>query len=823
MTEIQNLAEIVQGTLQGPKNVPVEHLILDSRRSRIAANSVFFAIRGTSHDGHQHIQELVDKGVKLFVLETPVDIQADDLSVVYVQNTTKALQDLAAWHRQKFAIPVVGITGSNGKTIVKEWAYQLLHRFKSVVRSPRSYNSQVGVPLSVWNLNTEHELAIFEAGISVPGEMQKLEAIIKPTIGIFTNIGDAHSSGFNSVEQKIEEKLKLFVGCEHLIYHKDDGPLSIAIEQFALNHSSVQLIAWTKDFDKSAFLTVKEISTTQSSTLLELVFKAKKYTVDMPFTDEASLENCMHVLCLGLHLGLDPMELFQSIKYLHPIEMRLNQKRGTNGCQLISDFYNSDLRSLELALDWMSVQHKSSRKTVILSDIQQSALKGRELYSNVNRLLKTYGIDRMIGIGPDINKYREYIEIPIQSYFNNTEEFMSKTSIYEFDHETILLKGARAFQFEKVERFLEKQIHHTHLEIDLNALAHNLTYFKSLLKDKTKVMAMVKAFSYGSGGHEIARFLEFSGIDYLAVAYADEGVELRKDGIRKPIMVMNPDIQAFSVILDNELEPEIYSLEILRDLISVMDSKGIVRAKIHIELNTGMNRLGFDVSELRILKDELLENPQIEVTSIFSHLTSSDMPDQDEDTKRQLEVFDQMYGALSDAIGYKPLKHILNSSGIIRFPEGQYDMVRLGIGLYGIDPSGSGQDQLLSIGTLKSIISQIRIVKAGKTIGYGRLSPVEHDRKIAVVAIGYADGLNRLLSEGKGYFSIKGHRAPIVGNICMDMTMCDVSHIKCKPGDEVIVFGEDPSIQDLAEKLNTIPYEILTSVSSRVKRVYTRE
>lgn len=823
MTEIQKLVELCNASITGPVDRKVEHLILDSRKSRIPSNSVFFAIKGSSHNGHRHIDEMISKGVKVFVVDEEIPASNDDITVLTVNNVVSALQRLAAYHRSSFDIPVVGITGSNGKTIVKEWIYQLFHHQLNIVRSPRSYNSQVGVPLSVWNMNHEHELAVFEAGISEVGEMGKLAEIILPDIGIFTNIGDAHSIGFVNESEKIHEKLKLFENCKTLIYRKDSGKLSDSIELFAKNHPALELLSWSSENKNEANLEVLELESKKNTTHIELQWENSKFSIDIPFGDEASFENCMHCILCGLHLGMNIPEIIQSAKLLHPIEMRLNQKKGANSCQLISDFYNSDLKSLELALDWMDQLHKSNRKTVIMSDILQSALKGSRLYESVNQLLNTYKVERLIGIGSEMSSWSECFDIPIQSFFNSTEEFISKTSIYEFDRETILIKGARSFEFEKIERYLERQAHQTQLEIDLNALGQNLAFFRKKLRPSTKIMAMVKAFSYGSGGHEIARFLEFSGIDYLAVAYSDEGVSLRKDGIRRPIMVMNPDRQTIGVILDYELEPEIYSLEILDELISTLESKGVLKVKIHLELNTGMNRLGFDESNLDSLMEILMDNSQVEVASIFSHLTSSDMHDHDDETNKQFAQFDHMYERLSESLCYRPIKHILNSSGIVRFPHGQYDMVRLGIGLYGIDPSGEAASELKSIGTLKSIISQVRNVPAAEPIGYGRQERSNQERRIAIVAIGYADGLSRSLSQGKGYFKINGYRAPIVGNICMDMTMCDVTHIPCRAGDEVIVFGNDPSIVEMAEVLNTIPYEILTSVSSRVKRVFTRE
>jgi len=714
----------------------------------------------------------------------------------------EALHHLAAHHRRQFDIPVVGITGSNGKTIVKEWAYQLLHTDLNIVRNPRSWNSQVGLPLSVLQIRPEHEAAIFEAGISTTGEMERLQKVIQPTIGVFTNIGDAHASGFSSQEEKIREKLKLFEHVGKLIYHKEDGTLTEHIEAF-VSQRDITALSWTFDRDAEA----------------EFHFDKSVFA----YRDEAGAENSAHALAICHSLAEFHSKREYGLMELTPIDMRLNHRTGVNNCSLICDYYNSDLRSLEVALDWMEMSHGSRSKTVVLSDILQSDLKGEHLYGRIRQMLTEHGVDRLIGIGQDISANRAQFDGMSTSFFLSTDEFLAKTSIFEFDAETILLKGARPFRFERIERFLEEQVHSTHLEIDLNAMLHNLNHYRAMLKPNTKLMAMVKALSYGSGGHEVARFLEFNGVDYLAVAYADEGIQLRKDGVSKPIMVMNPEAAAFPSMLEYSLEPEIYSLGLLHALTLEAESFGATSIGIHIELNTGMNRLGFDEDSIPQLREYLTNDSSLVVKSVFSHLTSSDMPGHDQYTLDQIEQFDKLYDALCEGMTMKPLKHIANSAGILRFPQSQYDMVRLGLGLYGIDPSESINTELQVVGTLKSRISQLRRVKAGDPIGYARNSVTEKDRDIAVVAIGYADGLNRLLSCGKGYFVINGKRAPIVGNICMDMTMCDVTGIPCSAGDEVIVFGDDPDITEMARTLDTIPYEILTSVSHRVKRVFTQE
>jgi len=797
------IAAIVGGEVRGDSSLKVEHFLHDSRRVLIPADSAFLAFSGQAHDGHRYVKDLSRKGVGTFIVLRFVELEEENTCQIKVQNVLEALHQLAAHHRQQFDIPVVGITGSNGKTIVKEWAYQLLHTDLNIVRNPRSWNSQVGVPLSVLQIRPEHQVAIFEAGISTTGEMERLQKVIQPTIGVFTNIGDAHASGFSSQEEKIREKLKLFEHVGKIIYHKQDGTLTEHIEAFVAQHSEITPLSWTFDRDTKA----------------EYHFDKSIFA----YRDEAGAENSAHALAICHSLAEFHSKREYGLMELTPIDMRLNHRTGVNNCSLVCDYYNSDLRSLEVALDWMEMSHGARSKTVVLSDILQSDLKGEHLYGRIRQMLAEHGVDRLIGIGQDISANRTQFEGMSTSFFLSTDEFLAKTSIFEFDAETILLKGARPFRFERIERFLEEQVHSTHLEIDLNAMLHNLNHYRAMLKPNTKLMAMVKALSYGSGGHEVARFLQFNGVDYLAVAYADEGIQLRKDGVSKPIMVMNPEAAAFPSMLEYSLEPEIYSLELLHALTLEAESFGAPSIGIHIELNTGMNRLGFDEDSIPQLREYLTNDSMLVVKSVFSHLTSSDMPGHDRYTLEQIEQFDKLYDTLCEGMTTKPLKHIANSAGILRFPQSQYDMVRLGLGLYGIDPSESINNKLQVVGTLKSRISQLRRVKAGDPIGYARNSVAEKDRDIAVVAIGYADGLNRLLSCGKGYFVINGKRAPIVGNICMDMTMCDVTGIPCSAGDEVIVFGDDPDITEMAKALDTIPYEILTSVSHRVKRVFTQE
>lgn len=751
----------------------------------------------------------------------PENYESLDASWVVVEDVLKALQSLAAFHRQQFRYAVAAITGSNGKTMVKEWLYQVVHRQYNTIRSPRSYNSQIGVPISVLQMEGHHELAIFEAGISQAGEMHRLQEIIRPDIGIFTNIGDAHASGFESQEQKIREKLMLFRHAKTLVACTDHPLLKKELQNFA-RANDIKLIGWSAKSDRNAgvhFEVVKQ----QDHTILQLKGSYRETEMSIPFTDDASIENACHVWLASRELNISEENIQLAFQRLTPIEMRLNQKAAFNNCNLISDFYNADLTSVSIALNWADRQHRGQNKTIVLSDIEQSDLEPKILYAQINQMLEQHHYGRLIGIGDTISAHAELFTMPDKQFYPATDDFLQALDDVAFENETILLKGGRRFEFEKIEKRLQRQVHNTLLEINMNALQHNLNFFKQQLKPDARMMVMVKAYSYGSGGHEIAHFLQFHGVQYLAVAYADEGVSLRKDGIKLPIMVMNADADSFNIMIQHQLEPEIFSPNSLNQLLEVLHQSEGASCKIHIELNSGMNRLGFDEADIDVLCCLLEAHPQIVVESVFSHLASSDIPDARNYTLEQIHRFNAMYDTLCNRLNIKPLKHILNTTGILHFPEAQYDMVRLGIGLYGIDPSGQFQHQLEQIGTLWSTISQIREVEALDGVGYGKHSPSKTERRIAVVAIGYADGLSRGLGQGKGYFVINGKPAPIVGNICMDMTMCDVTDITCREGDPVQVFGNDPSIQHLSQVLHTIPYEILTSVSQRVKRVFTEE
>lgn len=786
---------------------PVTTLAVDSRKILISEQTLFFAIRGDRHDGHDYLQSLYEKGIRQFVVEKAVTAPVPDANVIVVQSAVDALQKLAAFHRRSFNIPVVGITGSNGKTIIKEWLYQLLSRDVSVVKNPGSYNSQVGVPLSVWQMREYHQIGIFEAGISRVGEMDKLEPIIKPSIGIFTNIGSAHNDGFSSIEEKISEKLKLFKGTQTLIYCKDHALVDRLVQASVLN-----TITW--GFSEGA-----DIKITKTDDRFTLTSVSKSITITLPFRDHASVENALHCVAYLLHAGYTEGQIQSGIDILRVVPMRLELKEAINHCQLVDDTYNNDLAGLRISLDFLSNLRQKKKKRVILSDVLQSGLPDDQLVSTIAEMLDKANINFFVGIGPVLSKGRQYFSQP-SSFFESTDDFLQSVRTDEYQDEIILIKGARAFQFERIVGRLLKKVHGTVMEIDLGAMVHNLNFFKSRLRPQTKVMVMVKALAYGSGSNEIASLLQYHKVDYLGVAYADEGIELRKNNISLPIMVMNPSPESFDQLLDHHLEPEIYSFKILQALLQANKGKP---CRIHIKFDSGMHRLGFEEGHLDELTTLLKDNPHLRVASVFSHLAGADEAMHDVFSREQAAKFLTWADRLSAALGYKPLYHILNSPGALRLPELQFDMIRLGIGLYGIDPTADGFDQLRPIATLKTIISQIKHLAPGETIGYGRHGKADGKMTIATIAIGYADGFSRAFSKGVGQVVINGQVAPVVGNVCMDMTMIDITTIDAREGDEVIIFGKGMSVQQVAARIRTIPYEILTNTSERVKRVFVAE
>ncbi|MBO0947882.1 bifunctional UDP-N-acetylmuramoyl-tripeptide:D-alanyl-D-alanine ligase/alanine racemase [Fibrella forsythiae] len=808
--------------------------LTDSRQVMVPAQSVFFAIRGDHHDGHNYIGELYRQGVRQFVIEQPVPEQVNhpDAEFISVPSTVAFMQAQAAAHRASFSIPVIGITGSNGKTIVKEWLAQLLAGPVNgvasgsagyvVVRSPKSYNSQIGVPLSVRQLNDTHTLAIFEAGISRPHEMAALEAIIKPTIGIFTNIGTAHDEGFKTRKQKVAEKLRLFTGVDTLIYSLDQE--EVADETGMLIRAvnpGCQLVGWSREGRQGATYLIAvqgdRLTVTQSD-------KAGKWTVRTPFTDRASVENLTHCVLTLLTLGItDETELNRRVARLRPVSMRLELKEGINNCVLIDDSYNNDVAGLRLALDFQKQQSNRAHKTVILSDVLQSGQNEADLYTFIGQLLAEQGVSKVLGIGPVIS--RNSASFGKNSlFFPDTDTFLGTYPTQQLRDSVVLIKGARAFGFERIVDRLQQKVHGTVLHIDLDALTHNLNQYRERVGSQTKIMVMVKAFAYGSGSAEVARLLQFHRVDWLAVAYADEGVFLRQQGITLPIMVMNPSPETFQILLENKLEPELYSQRMLNEWGGFLEGQQALHAApptpCHLKIDTGMHRLGFLEAEIPAVVTYLTAHPAVQIATVFSHLAGADEAKFNAFSQEQFEAFSRATAALAAGIDYMPVRHLLNSAGIVRFPEFKLDMVRLGIGLYGVESSQTEPSLLHPVGTLTTTISQIKTVPAGDTVGYSRRGVLDHDSRIATLALGYADGYDRRLGNGVGSVWVNGVLCPTVGSVCMDMTMIDVTNAPASEGDSVEVFGPNVPVTDLSQWMGTIPYEVLTGISERVKRVF---
>ncbi|HNW49482.1 MAG TPA: bifunctional UDP-N-acetylmuramoyl-tripeptide:D-alanyl-D-alanine ligase/alanine racemase [Prolixibacteraceae bacterium] len=826
MNELTNFIiadEIGAPILQKGEVTRIIYLSTDSRTIVSGPSTLFFALKTNRSDGHQFIRHAYDKGVRNFVISVPGFSvhKFPEATFILVPDTLEALQNIAILKRKRFKGKVIAVTGSNGKTIVKEWLSELLADEYTVVRSPKSYNSQVGVPLSVWLLDDDADIAIIEAGISEPGEMEKLQRIIQPDIGIFTNIGEAHQSNFDSLEQKIDEKLKLFRGTDVIIYHKDYQGITDAIETLS-EHQSLCPITWSM-MDETADLFVYFVQKVPEGCGIIAQSGEKQYAISIPFSDDASVENACTCLVALIAIGKDQDHVLNRFSTLQPVAMRLEIKQGKNECIVINDSYNSDLNSLTIALDTLDQQASQGflEKTLILSDIFYSPKPDEVLYAEVAELIRLRMMDRFIGIGPNISK-QAHLFGENATFYESTLKFLNDLPLLEFKQEAILLKGSREFQFDLIATVLQYKAHETVMEIDLSALVHNFNYFKGKLFPDVKIMVMVKAFSYGSGTAEIARVLEFHHADYLAVAIADEGVALRKAGIKMPIVVMNPEEHSFDLMLEHQLEPVIYSLRLLDQFIPAAHRSAVSYFPVHIKLDTGMKRLGFDSeNELKIALSKINKGNELFVSSVFSHLAASDEPEEDPFTLSQIQRFDELSQIVQDHSDHLVIRHILNSAGIERFPLNQYEMVRLGIGLYGV--SATDQKALQNVSTLKTTISQIRTVKKGETVGYGRKGVATHELQTATLPIGYADGFNRHLGNGVGKVWINGHIVPVIGNICMDMCMVDITGIEAKEGDRVIVFGKELPVTEMADALGTIPYEVFTSVSQRVKRVYFQE
>ncbi len=819
---IQHIAKVIAASKVHLLDANIEYLLIDSRKIVFPTSSLFFALAGPRRNGHTYIQEVYERGVRNFVVSKKIDESLyPESNFLVVHNVLKALQIVASNHRNQFHYPVIGITGSNGKTIVKEWLYQLLQTYENIVRSPRSYNSQVGVPLSVWQMNNQHTLGIFEAGISTVGEMAVLENIIQPTIGILTNIGEAHSEGFANDTEKLQEKLKLFTHCNELVFCKDVLPTETAIN--TLVNSTIQFFSWSRK--ELATVQILEENKAIHQTTIKLLYQDNSVSIQIPFADTASVDNAITCICVMLLKGIDIATIQSLLLQLQPVEMRMQLKKGINNTYILNDSYSNDLSSLSIALDYLKQQSGNASTTVILSDILQAGITNEKLYQMVAIELQQRHIHRFIGVGKAISKHHNlFANIKQTSFYNTTDDFLQQATHHQFSNDYILLKGARIFAFERINLWLEQKVHQTIMEINLSAMVHNVKQYQQKLLPTTKLMAMVKAFSYGSGSVEVARLLQFYKVDYLAVAYADEGIDLRKAGITLPIMVMNVDEAGFDALIDYNLEPEIYSFNIYNSFQQYLLQQAIQQFPIHIKLNTGMNRLGFEVEEVETLAKQLITQQTFVVKTVFSHLVASESAEHDGFTQYQATLFDTACSILAQHLPYIFIKHLANSSGIFRHPQLQYNMVRLGIGLYGVDSANGTELHLQPVATLKTTIAQIRTVKANNTVGYNRKGKVLRDSKIATIRIGYADGFNRQLGNGNGYVHVQNVLAPVIGNVCMDMAMIDITDIEnVNEGDEVEIFGKHLPIQQIATWCNTIAYEIMTTISQRVKRVYVEE
>lgn len=805
------LAQIMDAALHGDPAQTVEHIWIDTRHIVHSQNGIFFALQGAQIDGHSFIQNAYEKGIRNFVVSKIPDY-VPDAAFLVVNDPLQALQQWAAYHRKQFDYPVVGITGSNGKTIVKEWLYQLLYKKIKLIRSPKSYNSQIGVALSVLEMMPGIDLSIIELGISQPGEMEKIAGIAQPDIAVITNIGEAHAQFFLDRKQHIAEKSKIAAEAEVIIFPSEDEELYTHLKSEYLQRKLIT-------FGNGEKADIQLIDVKNS----HLFFRNEEnnYSFPFPFSDEASVANALTCLAVLKALNFDLNSFSDDLKDLTPVEMRLEIKEGEENMIIVNDAFNSDLSSIPIALNVLNQQTRPG-KTLILTDILQNRQKGEELYTEVGNWVNAYDIQKVILIGEEISEYSEKFNNHLIS-FPDTEAFLNHFSAADFQGEAVLLKGARKFRLEQISKKFESKSHDTILEVNLQHLLENINYFRSHLEPKTKLMCMVKAFGYGTGGFEVAQALSAHHVDYLGVAYADEGAELRRKGIRKPIMVMNPEQSSYDTIIENDLEAEIYSLRVLEKFTLKLIEKGIKTSyPVHIKLNTGMNRLGFKTDEIKDLIENLADNPYVKVISVFSHLATSDVPAEIDFVHRQVKGFYEMYERIAFNLGYQPLRHILNSAGILNFPDYQMDMVRLGIGMYGVAPSIEHKKHLKTVVTFKTVISQITELTEGETVSYGRTFRADKPMRIATLPVGYADGIKRVLSN-KGRVSVKGKPAQITGTVCMDMIMVDITDIDCREGDEVIIFGDFPTLEEYAQNCGTITYEILTSISSRVKRVYLKE
>lgn len=815
---IDRIAGILEATYlqKTDANSNIEHLLIDSRRVIHPPTALFFALLTNRRDGHDFIKEAYSKGMRNFMVQKKVDVDPfPEANILLVTDTLNALQQLAAYHRSQFNIPVIGITGSNGKTIVKEWLYQLLSDHFTIIRSPKSYNSQVGVPLSVWQLQPQYDLAIFEAGVSQRGEMEALQKIIQPTLGVLTNIGEAHADGFSDKQEKLNEKAILFQNASAVICSTEK------LNGLSFSHNNI--ISWGKETNNK--IIIKNIAKQFAETNIDFAHGSLNDTITIPFIDDASIENAISCLSVCSYLQIPIDELKEKFSQLRPVSLRLELKSGLHNTTIINDSYSADLSSFIIALNMLQQQRQHPGRTVILSDFSLTADQEQAAYASIATLILSHAVKRLITVGEKTKQFLFPLipsSIEVNS-FSSTADLLEQFTLLSFHNESILIKGARVFELDRVAQLLERKTHQTVLEINLSAIARNIKAHQQLLRPSTKIMAMVKAFSYGSGSYEIANLLQFMKADYLAVAFTDEGVDLRKAGITLPIMVMNPEPASFDTLVEHHLEPELFSFSLLHAFEQFLEQEGINSYPVHLKIDTGMHRLGFMPEELPALCDQLIKKNTFTIQSVFSHLAASEDADEDAFTLLQAKRFEEACDFIATQLDDHFIRHLDNSSGTIRHPQLQYDMVRLGIGMYGISPA-AGKLQLEEALRLKTTIAQIKTLQPGDTVGYNRKGIITRPSKIATVRIGYADGYPRNLSNGKGYMLVNGQQAPVIGAVCMDMTMLDITDIPdVTEGDEAIAFGHTLSINTVSKWSDTIAYELMTGISQRVKRVYFEE
>ena len=809
----KQIAEITGSQIIGDGSLHVKNIAYDSRTLFSVSDSAFLAINTTKNSGEKYIQSAIEKGIDIIISEHHHP-QYDNITWIIVDNSMKFLQKIAKFHLEEFNLKTIGITGSNGKTIVKEWLYQSLFHDYATVKSPKSFNSQLGLPLSLLEINKKHQLGIFEVGISKPNEMSILTDIFSPQIGILTHIGSAHSSNFHSEEELIAEKIYLFKNSEIIIYNGDN---ELVVNKINAGYSSKKLISF--GFKKENNVSIINDWKDKSQEVLIKHFN-EEFSVPVYQRDEATISNVLCVISVLKEFGFDHARIVEKLNVLKSIEMRLESVNGVRNNLIINDSFNLDLDSLKIAFQNIK-EYNKPQKALILTDFVEGK-NADQLYQEVAALTNEQKFNSVFLIGNEITKFERVFEAATFT-FNNTTELIDNVAINQIENHLILLKGARKFEIEKVKSYLELQKHDTVLEVNLNSILHNINVHRALLKPETKMMAMVKAYSYGLGGYEIAEFLQHHHIDYLGVAYADEGVDLRKSGITTPIMVMNPEQHSYNIIIDYNLEPEIYSFRVLELFNEKLNQKGIQqRYPLHIKLETGMHRLGFKKHELGDLIKKL-NSMNVKVQSIFSHLSSSDDEGEKEYTLQQIHIFNENSLKLMAGLNNQPIRHILNTSGIVNFSAYQFDMVRIGIGMVGVSANVEIKKRLKSAVTFKTVISQISAVKEGESVGYNRKFKATQNTNIATIPVGYADGIPRLVGNNVGFVGIRKNLFPIVGNVCMDMMMIDLGDFLAKEGEEVIIFNSNPSLEDFAAYCKTISYEVLTSISRRVKRIYIKD